>query len=55
MKPSTKKLISRFATRRELYPKSPNNRTGRKFIAQLDKRARKQYGGTFARKSLYGK
>ncbi len=53
MKPTTKKLLSTFRTRREIYPKSPNNQAGRKFLAHLDKRARREYGNAAARKGTY--
>jgi hypothetical protein len=43
MKPSTKKLVARFAARRDLYPRGKAD-VGRKHITRMDKRARKDYG-----------
>jgi hypothetical protein len=52
MKPTTKRLLARFDERRKLYPRG-KAATGRKFLAKLDNRTRREYGHATARKSLY--
>ena len=52
MKPTTKRLLDRFEQRRKLYPKA-TAKVGRKTVAELDKRARRQFGNGPARKGLY--